>query len=288
MVTDHYLKAVPVAQAQVVGAAMAAGSQWVMPTASVPVFTLDSIDEDTCRSVNLHAYGVSGVLTNVRGALTLQCRGTSDPAIFRIVSSPSPAELIAASNDGGDGSAAIGTVLNDPLPAACSTDTSAAGWLLPPSQCGGVDPGAGTPPVASLAGQAVIDLGADGHLANPVQVGGNWYYFWTHTGGIMTTHNVLDGLFNHDINGVTNTTEANADGQYGTTDTYRYATINGVRLALPTSSNLVSIGVMPAHWWSYSWSATPSASGHAYVFLANGHVYNSADTHNDGVAVQVL
>ena len=37
-----------------------------------------------------------------------------------------------------------------------------------------------------------------------------------------------------DFNGVTNTTVLNSDGFYGTTDTYRYATINGVHLALPT------------------------------------------------------
>jgi len=44
----------------------------------------------------------------------------------------------------------------------------------------------------------------------------------------------LDSLFNHDINGVTNTTVQNIDGNYGTTDVYHYATINGVKLSLPT------------------------------------------------------
>jgi hypothetical protein len=43
---------------------------------------------------------------------------------------------------------------------------------------------------------------------------------------------------------VTNTTVANLDGQYGTTDTYRYGTINGVRLALPTLNG--EGGVSPA------------------------------------------
>ena len=98
-----------------------------------------------------------------------------------------------------------------------------------------------------VPGQASIDLGIYGKLIAPVQVEGNWYYFWDRSsdgtiydvgsfnGGVdYTTHNVLDGLFNHDINGVTNTTVANYDGGYGTTDTYRYGTLNSVSLALPT------------------------------------------------------
>ncbi|MDH4478602.1 MAG: DUF4347 domain-containing protein [Rhodoferax sp.] len=98
-------------------------------------------------------------------------------------------------------------------------------------------------------GQSVIDLGSYGKLIAPVQVdNGNWYYFWDRsgngvaggTGGSLnggvdtTTHNVLDGLFNQDINGTVNTSVKNFDGAYGTTDIYRYATLNGVKLALPT------------------------------------------------------
>jgi hypothetical protein len=95
----------------------------------------------------------------------------------------------------------------------------------------------------SVAGQSVIDLGAFGKLIAPIQAdGGNWYYFWDRSGNgsstnsgrlffgnDFTSHNVLDSIFTEDINGVVNPA-ANA----GTTDTYRYATINGVRLALPT------------------------------------------------------
>jgi hypothetical protein len=105
---------------------------------------------------------------------------------------------------------------------------------------------------------ATIDLGSHGQLIAPVQVEGKWYYYWdrdkdgsafngagtTSDPGDWTSHDVLDGLFNQDINGVTNTTVANLDGQYGTTDTYRYGTINGVRLALPTLNG--EGGVSPA------------------------------------------
>ena len=102
------------------------------------------------------------------------------------------------------------------------------------------------PPITYIAGQAVIDLGLDsggkpyGKLIAPVQVDGNWYYFWDrsnngrNTGRDATTHDVLDAIFNQDSNGVINSTVRNIDNAYGTTDTYRYGTINGVNLALPT------------------------------------------------------
>ena len=73
-----------------------------------------------------------------------------------------------------------------------------------------------------------------------MQVDGNWYYFWDrsnngrNTGRDATTHDVLDAIFNQDSNGVINSTVRNIDNAYGTTDTYRYGTINGVNLALPT------------------------------------------------------
>jgi transcriptional antiterminator Rof (Rho-off) len=91
-----------------------------------------------------------------------------------------------------------------------------------------------------VVAQPIIDLGSYGKLIAPVQVEGKWYYFWDRSGNgaaseaDWTSHDVLDNLFNQDINGVVNTTVANADGLFGTTDTYRYATLNGVHLALPT------------------------------------------------------
>jgi hypothetical protein len=99
----------------------------------------------------------------------------------------------------------------------------------------------------SLAGQSVIDLGSYGKLIAPVQVdGGNWYYHWDRSGdgtsantgslngGVdYTTHDVLDSVFNRDSNGVV--------GGLNTTDTYRYATINDVRLALPKQGGFASL-----------------------------------------------
>ena len=45
----------------------------------------------------------------------------------------------------------------------------------------------------------------------------------------------------------------------------------------------------PSGWNNNNyWSATPSASGHAYVRLVNGYVTDTADTLNLYVAVEVL
>lgn len=94
----------------------------------------------------------------------------------------------------------------------------------------------------------VIDLGSYGKLIAPVKVdGGKVYYYWDRSGdgtsndsGTLNSgndyiqHDVLDSIFNKDINGNTNNSVANVDGQFGTTDIYRYGTLNGVQLALPT------------------------------------------------------
>jgi hypothetical protein len=99
---------------------------------------------------------------------------------------------------------------------------------------------------AFTAGDPTLDLtgsgvaGVTGKLIAPVHVDGKWYYYWDRSGNGDNTgaddvlHDTLDSIFNQDINGNVNTTVLNADGNYGTTDVYRYATINGVKLALPT------------------------------------------------------
>jgi hypothetical protein len=114
------------------------------------------------------------------------------------------------------------------------------------------------------AGESVIDLGSYGQLIAPVQVEGKWYYFWDRSGdgtasdADWTSHDVLDGLFNHDISGVSNTTDVNADSAFGTTDTYRYATLNGVHLALPTLNGEAGVSAETAAGTGYTtpWSGT--------------------------------
>ena len=102
----------------------------------------------------------------------------------------------------------------------------------------------------SPAGQDVIDLGEYGLLIAPVNVDGNWYYYWDRSGdgtsansGTLnggkdyTTHDVLDNIFKYDINGNMETAD-NAVGVEGDTDnTFRYATLNGVKVAVPTQGD---------------------------------------------------
>jgi len=97
------------------------------------------------------------------------------------------------------------------------------------------------------AGESMIDLGSFGKLIAPVQVdGGQWFYYWDLSGdgtssnrgtlneGVdFITHDVLDGIFNQDINGL-------EGGNGNTSDTYRYTTINGLLLALPTVGGVIS------------------------------------------------
>ncbi|MGI9212832.1 MAG: Ig-like domain-containing protein, partial [Methylococcaceae bacterium] len=191
--------------------------------------------------------------------------------------------------------------------------------------------------------QAVIDLGSQyGQLIQPVNVDGHWYYYWDRSGdGTMlntqgagytnysdyATHDVLDAIFNQDINGT-------VGGGGNTTDTYRYATLNGVRVALPRTGSTTGLNYgyqsattlggspatagstainptyddllaiwdayngtgtgtsyngTPPGWatYSYYWSATPSVSGHAYVSYY-GYVSNDFDYYSYSVALEVL
>ncbi len=97
-------------------------------------------------------------------------------------------------------------------------------------------------PIAS-----VIDLGGLGQLIAPVQVEGKWYYHLDRNGdgttagdayyrdtGTYRLSEIYD-LFKQDVNGVAGTS---------TNDTYRYATVNGVKLALPTLGTSPNAGLM--------------------------------------------
>jgi len=148
------------------------------------------------------------------------------------------------------------------------------------------------------AGDAVIDLGSYGKLIAPVQVdGGQWFYYWdcsgdgtaadtgSLNGGVDTvSHNVLDNIFNHDIYGFVNTTVINTDQQYGTTNAYRYATINGVHLALLSAGGGTIDRSSPA---TAVGSATASDGSNAVNstyndLLAVWDAYNGVATGNPG------
>jgi len=91
-----------------------------------------------------------------------------------------------------------------------------------------------------------IDLGASGYLIKGVQVEGKFYYFWdlnrNGSANDPQSHNTLDIIFNENINGVTENA-GNAVGIVGDMDnTFRYATLNGVRVAVPTYGSTVDAG----------------------------------------------
>ena len=85
------------------------------------------------------------------------------------------------------------------------------------------------------------------------------------------THDQIDSIFNKSINGVVNTTDPNLDGAYGTTDVYRYATVGGVRLALPTANG----GQATTEY---------SNAGTAYT-IANGTGSNNLSRYEDLLAI---
>ncbi len=112
--------------------------------------------------------------------------------------------------------------------------------------------------VAPISEMAIseIDLGNYGKLVNPVQVDdGKWFYYWDRSGdgsseNFGSKNNALDtisfgqliDLFSNDINGDPPDTPINVydrSGQFITqekyiSDVYRYADLNGVKVALPT------------------------------------------------------
>jgi hypothetical protein len=146
----------------------------------------------------------------------------------------------------------------------------------------------------SVGVQPVIDLGSNGKLIAPIQLLGKVYYFWDKSGdgsagaSDYMNHNFLDDLFNKNINGVVNPVFNQYDHLNGTTDTYRYGTINGVQLAIATGSavnhdyslqpggqyldiwtayNVPDYFGVPPGWADkiYYWTATPGLWGH-YLF----------------------
>jgi large repetitive protein len=122
-----------------------------------------------------------------------------------------------------------------------------------------------------VLGQATISLGSSGQLIFPVQVDGNWYYYWDRNADGVTGIQdqgalyILDDVFSEGMNGPPFPT--------GSTDnSHRYATINGVRLALPTYGSTVDGSGNANHLGTQQGTA-----------VANGTTNN--DTYNDLLAV---
>ena len=161
-----------------------------------------------------------------------------------------------------------------------------------------------------ILGQSVIDLGGSGKLIAPYQSGGNWYYFWDINGdgaaggGDDVTHDFLDGIFTKNILG-------EIDGNLqNTNDTYRYANLNGVNVALPTIGDgnpfasdgynvnfytdyakIFNGNTDPAGWsgeYIYYWTSTQGYYGHGTVTSNENFVTVLDDRTYLNVALQVL
>jgi len=285
----------------------------------------------------------NSVMTVTIPSVTATTLGLSTSALS-VTASATVGSTALASGDLTINSVAIGaaaTASAKDVAAAINLKTAETGVTATPraTVANALKPLARQSPVAPLS--AVIDLGAYGKLIAPVQVdNGKVYYYWDRNGDGLANFNggadqtnpdVLDAIFNQDINGV-------VGGSGNTNETYRYATINGIRLALPTVGGVTpapfgaagitplggngssyfplgtAVGGSPAEsgsnasnstyndllaiwdayngtsttqtgtygvpsdwsWWSYA-SATPSTSGHAYVTLGNGVVYDGVD-----------
>jgi len=106
------------------------------------------------------------------------------------------------------------------------------------------------------SGISYMNAGEFGWLYEPIEINGKTYAIWdiNKDGGIndKVTKDVLDSIFNRDINGNLNTTGQNSDGGYGTTQTYRYGNMGDYKVALPTLGANASLGEQLADNQSYS------------------------------------
>ena len=166
-----------------------------------------------------------------------------------------------------------------------------------------------------------VDLGVGfGALLHPVMVNKKLYFHWDRSGdGIANpadqlNHDALDAIFRYDIRG-------NLDSDSNADNLFRYTTINGLMLALPsyggpTAGNNATLfgaqadggsyedllaiwdglnngggNAVPRDWptdSTYRWSATPTDLGHAVVNLASGNVENRGDLDMAYVALELL
>jgi hypothetical protein len=180
---------------------------------------------------------------------------------------------------------------------------------------------------SSPAGQSVISLGTLGQLIKPIQVEGHWYYVWDrnsdgiHGGGDNITMDALETLA-----GIGNIGESNrtftlngvqlrlpTDGLAGSTLTSggynpgtswsnatlgwntdpssnaTYDDLYAIWDAFNGTGSGTNMTGVPSGWYdSLYWSATPSASGHAGVYLDLGIVDDFRDYNGNYVAFEVL
>jgi hypothetical protein len=153
------------------------------------------------------------------------------------------------------------------------------------------------PEAPYLAGQSVIDLGSYGKLIAPVEVGSDFYYYWDRSGNgtanaedFVPSHDFLDSLFSYERDLVTPNPSAD------TTDVYRFASIKGLTLALPSLQEFQAIQAgangLPSGWFEeYYWTATPGqqSAQHASYSPAGNVIHpDDPDSYSMAVAIRVI
>jgi len=139
MISLGYLKSGPVAGAALPAAW--AAEAWEMPTAGVPVFVVDPINDDVCSRVNHKSYGMDGVLEKLYPGLMYQCWG-GDLGALQTVVARATGDLALAFDAGSLESGAI------------PSRTEADKWsVLPPDETGAAseEPPSGSFKVAQIA-----------------------------------------------------------------------------------------------------------------------------------------
>jgi hypothetical protein len=128
------------------------------------------------------------------------------------------------------------------------------------------------------AGDAVISLGSgNGQLIAPIQADGKWYYFWdrnssgTVGAGDSISHESLQAIFKY---------ESTITSVGSTSDTYRYALLNDIKVALPT----LGVTMTPNSFGFWNPGESSSTPGYEPGTSVNsGSTINS--TYNDLLAI---
>ncbi|MFA7028560.1 MAG: Ig-like domain-containing protein [Sulfurovum sp.] len=194
-------------------------------------FTVDTVDPAITMTINDNVGDIQGTIAN---------NGSTDDTTPTVEGKTEAGATVTIK----DGSTVLGTVTADgsgnytftpdtPLDVSTHTITATATDAAGNS--------ANTSSTFTITPPPVIDLGEDGQLIHPVFVDGNWYYYWDKDGDGQGetsggsdfqdtfTHDELDAIFMYDANG-----NPRPSNQEDTTDTYRYAELEGYNVALPS------------------------------------------------------
>lgn len=161
MVALDYLKSEPqaasilqrVLASQSLSSAWAA-DKWDMPLARTPVFTIDTPEPETCRSINEESLGAPGILPRVQGNVMVQCFGPATTELLTVVGrNYVDLQAVALAGTGGFTLAELST---DALPAP-----GAAGWTVDPNLPRNVQAGSGANNGAGGDGGSDADGPAD-------------------------------------------------------------------------------------------------------------------------------